>query len=254
MDASWSADAARILDRACTHYDIAAWRALRVIRLFPEELSGALPWLKGVGRTFPLPPAIEVYPHERRTVFLDYPVSGQTGVFDNGDVRIEDKGGAVILASRDHRRVFRGFAKNRRWAPADALYFFGYALWHYHTLPFSLDASRLIRVITGAVGDAARQVLDVEFPADVPTHSRRQSFHFTADGVLTRHDYCAEVIGTWARGAHLWHRQKRVNGFPVAMERRVVPHVGAMLLPGTALYARFGRVEVEGIKTRGVDP
>jgi hypothetical protein len=38
-------------------------------------------------------------------------------------------------------------AKYRRWSPIDALYFFGYALWHYHVLPFALAEAQFLRVL-----------------------------------------------------------------------------------------------------------
>jgi hypothetical protein len=244
-DPSWTPDATAVLRRACDRYGgTGTWRTLRTIRLVPERLTGLLPWIKGVGKTFPLPKAIEISPHERRTVFVGYPDDDQTGTFDNGAVRIERRDGREIVeASDDHRKTFRGLAKHRRWGPLDALYFFGYALWHYHAVPFTLGDARLVRCSTTGRPSDPRDVLDVELPADVPTHSRRQSYHFDATGLITRHDYHAEIVGGWARGAHLWKRQTMV-GFPIALERHVVARLGSTPLPVTALHAIFSSAEV----------
>jgi hypothetical protein len=198
-----------------------------------------------VGRTFPIPRAIDIYPYDRRTTFVAYPREGCTGVFDNGAVWIEAESMAeTVEKSPRHRDTFRGLAKNRRWTPLDALYFFGYALWHYHAVPFDLSEARLVRTVAAVSGSSVRSI-QVEFPAELPTHSRRQTFYFDETGQIVRHDYVADVVGFWARGAHFWRRTQLVDGFPIAMERWVGPRIGAAVLPFTALYATFSHAEVE---------
>jgi hypothetical protein len=247
LDPSWTAEAADVLRRACDHAGgVGMWRALRCVRLSVDEVSGLLPWTKGRGRTFPVPGTIEVRPHECMTLFLDYPHYGRTGVFENGGVRIESiRGARVVEASPDHRKTFRGLAKYRRWTPADALYFFGYALAHYHALPFTLGAARLLRSTTTGRRDGALDVLEVEFPGEVPTHCRRQTFYVDASGRLTRHDYHVEILGWWARASHYWNRQSSINGLPIAMERHVVARLGSTALPVPILHATFSHAEVE---------
>jgi hypothetical protein len=49
----------------------------------------------------------------------------------------------------------------------------------------------------------------------------------------------------WARGAHYWNRQTRINGFPVALERQVVARVGGFPIPSNALRATFVSAELE---------
>ena len=246
VSAGWTPAALEILERSREYYGGPGGRRRpRRIRLVPERLTGLLPHLKGVDRTFPIPKVIDIYPHERRTTFVAYPREGYTGVFDNGSVRIEaGSNGETIENSPRHRDTFSGLAKNRRWTPVDALYFFGYALWHYHALPFELTEARLVRTVVAASGSSVSSV-EVEFPADLPTHSRRQTFYFDRTGQLVRHDYVADIVGFWARGAHFWRSPRLVNGFPIAMERRVVPRIGAAVLPVTALYATFSHAEVE---------
>jgi len=176
--------------------------------------------------------------------FLSYPDSEHVGIFDNGKVRLERRDGAVIERSDDHRLSFRGLAMTRRWSPLDALYFFGYALTHYHSLPFSLFEARLIRLSEVGARSERRSVLDVELPADLPTHNRRQRFYFNRAGWLERHDYHAEIVGFFARGAHFWQRQTRFDGFPIALSRHVTLRFGAYPCPLTALHARFVDAEV----------
>jgi hypothetical protein len=246
-DAGWTPAAAAVLERACDHYGgLETWVALRRIRLIPERISGFIPWLKGAGRTFRFPSAFEVEPKERRARFLHYPDEDHDGLFENGVVSLmRREGGAVVARAGDQRQRLRGLAVHRRWTPLDALYFFGYALTHYHSLPFTLLESRLVRMRTSGSRSDPLHALDVELPADLPTHCRRQSFYFDRTGRLTRHDYHAEVVGFWAHGAHFWKRQASFKGFPVALERQVVARLGSMPCPVTALHAIFSDAEVE---------
>ena len=120
---SWPPEAVSLLEGGIErHGGFQAWRRIRQISLAPTRLWGALPWLKGVGRTFPLPARIEVFPHERRTVFHGYPRRGMRGIFDRGATRIESvEDGRVLQALSDPQRTFGGLSKNRRWTPMDAL-------------------------------------------------------------------------------------------------------------------------------------
>jgi len=243
----WTPAAVAVLDRAFEHFGgLDAWSRIRLIRVFGLRMAGLLPFLKGMGQTYVLPDVVEIYPCEQRTRFLDYPATGLTGVYANGSVRIEAAATDEVLeASTNHRSTFARLTKNRRWTPLDALYFFGYALGHYHSLPFSLAGARLLSLQISAAGGAIMDRLEVEFPPEMTTHSRREAFYFDSDGWLVRHDYVADIIGGWARGAHLWKRQTRVGGFPIAMERQVVARIGSVLSPITVLHAKFDHVVAE---------
>ena len=222
-DAAASAFVERAIER---HGGRARWDRLRVT-LAPLALTGLLPWMKGVGRTFGLPARAEIEPRRARAVFHDYPRAGETGVFEAGQVAL---GGAALAA---HRPSFRGARKWRRWSPLDALYFFGYALTHYHALPFTLPDAAL------RAWDPRRRVLTVAFPPAVHTHCAVQRFHFDESGLILRHDYVADIVGAWARGAHFWRDYVTVEGVPIATHRRVLARLGRTPVPMVALDARF---------------
>jgi hypothetical protein len=244
---SWTGPGNDILARACEHYGgVEAWNALRKITLLPGRLNGLLPWMKGVGKTFPLPTAFEIRPHLAWTRFVGYPDPEHAGIFENGAVRIERMADDLVVAkSENHRLSFRGTARARRWQPLDALYFFGYALAHYHSLPFTLSQGRLIGVRTSGRDGSQCDVLDVELPAELHTHSRRQQFYFDRQGLLVRHDYHAQIVGLLARAAHYWNQPARFNGFPISLDRHVFARTGSMALPVTALHATFADATVE---------
>jgi len=246
-NSSWSPRWLAVLERACDHYGgFERWRTLRTIRLFPDRLSGLVPFLKGNGRTFTFRGAFEIRPHRAWARFLHYPDAEHVGIFDRGSVRIEHRDTHdTVLKSDQHRRSFRGLAINRRWSPLDALYFFGYALTHYHSLPFSLYDATLVRAEQIGSGSESLSVFDVELPEDLQTHCRRQRFYFDQVGRLVRHDYHSEILGFWAHGAHFWRRQVPFDGFPVSLDRKVFAHFGNIVWPVTALHATFVSAEID---------
>jgi hypothetical protein len=154
-------------------------------------------------------------------------------------VQLFDERGAVVEDHADARARFRGLRKWRRWSPADAAYFFGYALTHYHALPFTLTEARPLAMRRVRCDGRELTGVDVELPAALHTHSRRQSFYFDAEGLLGRHDYVAEIVGTMARGAHLWRDFVTAHGIPIARERHVVARLGRATTPLVALHAEL---------------
>jgi hypothetical protein len=230
-------EARALVEKAVSRHGGERWSRIRSIDLPVLSLSGFLPWLKGNGRTFELPRLIRVDPPRARAVFVDYPGPGEHGVYEAGRVALGD--GEPV----EHRATFDGPRKWRRWTALDALYFFGYALTHYHALPWSLrEAQPLTLRTSGQAG--AMHALTVRFPPVLHTHSAVQTIHLAADGLIVRHDYVAEIIGAWARGAHLWGNYVEVKGFPVATHRRVLARIGGQLLPLVALEARLGTPEI----------
>lgn len=227
-----------LLERAiAAHGGRSLWQGIMSIRLPVLRGSGVLLALKGYPHTFPLPREYEVFPHQYTTVFHGYPDENHRGRYTAGNVCIETADGSRTLQeSRDHRRAFDGLAKLRRWSPLDALYFFGYALAHYHSLPFTLGEARLHRI--------HNNTLEVIFPPDVHTHCRRQTFYFGPDGRIVRHDYVADIIGPMARGAHFWEDYDQSSGLLIARRRRVVARLGAHPLPLEVLRVQLGAPQV----------
>jgi hypothetical protein len=227
----WPAPARAVIERACeAHGGEQRWRQWRV-RLEMRALWGLLPRLKGLDRTFPRPASVLVEPARAAATFEDYTTPGTNAHFEAGAVWLVDAAGQEER-SPDHRATFAGCAKGRRWTPLDAVYFFGYALTHYQALSFTLPEARLLH----HRGD----VLTVELPPEVHTHCRRQTFHFGPDGLIRRHDYVAEIIGWWTRGAHFWRDYITVDGLAVARTRHVVARMGTLPLPpAVALHAEL---------------
>jgi len=232
-------EARQILDRACDrHGGWERWRRLDRIDLAIRQLTGPLLRLKGLGHTFRRPHRVSIWPHRGYAIFHNYPYIDSAGVFDRGRVKIvhQPVPANLSLPGDSHRASLRGIQKYQRWRHLDAIYFFGYALCHYHALPFALAEARVVRARESAHGSS----LTVEFGDGKDTHSVRETVYFDATGLIVRHDYVATVIGAWARGAHEWSDYRVVEGVPIAMRRRVCARIGGIRLPIPVLSAIIG--------------
>jgi hypothetical protein len=205
------------LDRACTrHGGREASAAARHWALRLSDLGGLIPRWKGLGRKFPAPASVDVWPQAKRAVFHDFPQAGQVGVYDRGRVAIGLDAGACPTGP-SHRGTFAGIAKWRTWWPEDLIYFLGYALVDYLSLPFSLREQELIQARRGRRGVE----LWFRFPAGADTHSRVQGFYFDESGLLVRHDYRVEILGAIFNGAHLSTDYQDAGGLLLATRRTV---------------------------------
>lgn len=239
----WPGPARALVERSVArHGGWDRWDALDTVSITMRSLTGLIPSTKGVGRSFPLPSRIVVTPHAFRTVFEDYPAAGERIAFERGAVRVFDRNSVATWEDDDFRRRFDGLAKLRSWGPADAAYFFGYALAYYQSIPFLLTRTAFVHHELDA-GNAMSAVT-VDFPDDVVTHCRRQRFFFAEDGRVVRHDYVADVIGAWARGCHYWRNYDESSGYLVARTRHVTPRLFGRPLPGVALHAELDGVAV----------
>lgn len=158
-----------------------------------------------------------------RLTFFDWPAPGQRGEWRGEDeVRIV-AGDNTVIARREHpRTAFRGLRRELWWDRLDFLFFAGYATWNYLTAPFLFLAPGFTFESLRPIADGTLR-LEVTFPPDVPTHSRRQTFHFAPNGDLLRLDYTAEVVGKWAHAAHLCADYRDFDGLRAPTRRRVYP-------------------------------
>jgi hypothetical protein len=195
---------------------------------------------------------VSVTTKRQSAVLRPYPDAGSKGVFDAGTVRIEGADDAVRAERQDARQAFFGLAGVRRkvrWDELDALYFAGYALWNYFTIPFLLDGPRFEASEGESLevdGERWRR-LDVVFPDDLHTHCRRQALYFDSSGLLRRHDYHPDVVSTRANAAHLCDGHREFDGLIFATERRVVPKGlrGRPLRGPTIVSLSFDSIEVD---------
>ena len=178
---------------------------------------------------------------EARFAFLDFPHPGQTSeLIGDEEVHIVDSDGKLAARRVQPRSAFRGLRRQFYWDHLDFIYFGGYATWNYLVTPFLfLRDGFKFESIDPLIGmSASWSCLRVTFPADVPTHCRRQVFYFDEYRHLRRIDYTAEVVGGWAHAAHLCDEYRDFGDFKAPTKRRVQPlFFGNKPLPGPTLVA-----------------
>jgi hypothetical protein len=203
-----------------------------------------IPTLKGLAKTFSSPRKISISPSGQYTRFADYPEKGYQTTFKGGDILIHH-GDFLVQESLNHRRTFAGLAKLRSWSSMDAAYFFGYALWHYHSVPFLLREARFIKHCQAYHNGRSLLGIEVEFLSKVPTHSSRQRYFFDEEGLIRRNDYVANIVGPFARGAHFWNRFENHNGLPVATQRVVEARCGRWATGIPVLKAQLKNIRIK---------
>jgi hypothetical protein len=161
--------------------------------------------------------AVSVPTTGQKTLMTPYPAPGKRGIFDSGRVRIETDDGRVVVEREDPRALFRRMSRQLRWDDLDLLYFSGYALWNYISVPFVLlrDGYRLEQ--------GNESMFEVTFPDSVHTHCKTQRFVLDEKGLLQRHLYTAEPVGRWARSVHVASGHREFDGLVFPTKRRVYP-------------------------------
>jgi len=199
---------------------------------------------RGLHYDFPLPNRVTLMPRQNQAVLHDYPAPGRSCLYDNGRVAQVGGGREALFDSDNHRQQMLAVSRLRRpWSVLDAVYFFGYAMTHYASLPFSLPGLKVVGLARRRSGDW-RTRIDVEYPDGAHTHSKIETFYFDGSGLLVRHDYRPEVSSPIARAANFLHNYKSCDGFLITERRKVHFRVGRMVTPLVVMDASIKVREV----------
>ncbi|MBU1236681.1 MAG: hypothetical protein KJ634_11780 [Gammaproteobacteria bacterium] len=214
-------DAERLIaDVVAAHGGETLWRSLAAI----EAVLSVDGFLFTAKRIKPLRrQRVSASTTEARFTFFDWPLPGQRGEWiGEEEVRIVTGDGTPIARREQPRSAFRGLRRELWWDNLDFLFFAGYATWNYLTTPFVFLRPGFRFEVLPSAADGITRVRAV-FPDDVPSHCREQVFHFAPGGELLRLDYTAEVVGGWARAAHLCVDYRDFDGLRAPATRRVRP-------------------------------
>lgn len=149
---------------------------------------------------------------------------GRKSAFEPGRVALLDQGGAVLEELAAPRASFEGHALDTPWTDLQLAYFAGYAMWTYLNTPFVLAGADVeVEEIEPWTEDGETwRRLAVVFPAQVATHSARQTLYVGPDGLLRRHDYDVDITGG-TPGAHYVSGYAEVSGVMIPTRRRIYP-------------------------------
>lgn len=108
------------------------------------------------------------------------------------------------------------------WSGPQLIYFFGYSLWMYHTLPFSFleDGVALEEGEPWTENDETWRGLKATYPDSYPSHSREQIHYFDSKGIMGRQDYTVDIRQDISIVHYLLDHQE-YDGFVFATNRRI---------------------------------
>jgi hypothetical protein len=201
------------------HGGIDNWAKLRTASAV-LDIGGAIWHLKGQPDMFQ---DIELAANLRHQhVAITSPRAGWRGTFTPDVVRVDSLDGHAAEERRAPRASYRGHTQQTQWDRLHALYFTGYALWTYLTIPFlyTYPGFHTEELPEWKESGEVWRSLKVTFPDSIVSHSREQISYFGEDGLLRRHDYTVDVMGG-APGANYASNYRNVRGVMVPMSRRV---------------------------------
>jgi hypothetical protein len=184
------------------------------------DIGGAIWHLKGQPDMFK---DIELTASLRaQQLVMTSPQNGWSGTFTPDVVQLGALDGRPLEERNSPRTSYEGQIQATPWDRLHALYFTGYALWTYLTIPFlyTLPGFQTEELPEWRENGEVWRRLKVTFPESVASHSREQVSYFGEDGLLRRHDYTVDVMGG-ARGANYASNYRNVRGVMVPMSRRV---------------------------------
>ena len=181
--------------------------------------GGGLQSLKGQAGVLSTDVTVEL--HQQHASFAPFKLPNQRAVFTPERVSIETNEGAVVAERANPRAAFAGHVRETLWDDLHLMYFAGYAMWTYLTVPFSLTWP----------GFEAREIepwqeqgqtwrrLEVTFPPSIASHSSEQTLYIGDDGLLRRHDYVDKIAGNFPV-AHYVSAYQDVSGLLIPTKRR----------------------------------
>jgi hypothetical protein len=205
------------------HGGLTYWQSLKSIEL---ELS-ANGFLFTAKRRQPLNHIRMTIKTERPEVTThDWPVRGQNSIFYGEDlIEIRNISGNILQSRKNPREMFKRFRRFFYWDDLDFAFFSSYAMWNYMTIPFLLlNPGVEVNAASDSEFDGLKKIT-AKFPKGFPTHCESQDFYFDKEWHLRRHDYTAEVVGSWAKAAHLTDSYKQFSGLSLPTRRRVYPKI-----------------------------
>lgn len=161
--------------------------------------------------------------HREFTSHFPFGWPGLRSAFTADRVAIEGDAGEVVEERFNPRDSFAGHTLETPWDKLHLAYFAGYAMWTYLTSPFLFvtPGFQTEELAPWQEHGQTWRRLKVTFPGHIASHCKEQTFYFDADGLIRRHDYIAEVLGSSGPAAHYSSEHREFDGIKVPTKRRV---------------------------------
>lgn len=205
------------------HGGLDQWKQVREIT---AKFSMSGPSLKQRG---PLGEAITRSPMQIRidtrvqnVIFEPFLAPGQKGVYKPFRTAIELSNGTVLEELENPRESLKNMPAGTSWSGPQLIYFFGYSLWMYHTLPFSFleEGVELKESEPWTENGETWRGLKVTYPDSYPSHSKEQIHYFDSEGIMRRQDYTVDVRQNLVI-AHYLLDHRNFDGLVFATKRRM---------------------------------
>jgi hypothetical protein len=128
--------------------------------------------------------------------FTGFSSPDKYGLYQPGCVTIEDAAGRVLGSWNGPQQSFRDPAKHAVWDELHMVFFCGFSVWNYLTMPFLLARPeiRVEELPPWREHDQLWRRLRAVFPPTVVTHSSEQVFYFDDEALQRRADH--DLLGT----------------------------------------------------------
>ncbi len=213
-----------LLDMAVeAHGGIDRWDRARSLTV-DAQISGSLFELKGQPDIFKQV-EVEISCTDPYTVYRSLGGAKERhGSFEPGRVAIFH-GEELQEELINPRAALHALSLAEPWQELHALYFGGYAIWHYLAAPFvfTRQGFQAEEIAPWNEGDEIWRRLEVTFPKSVPSNCPTQTYHFDQNGLLRRMDYHVEILNVEIPVAHYCDDHRSVDGIIVPHRRRAVP-------------------------------
>jgi hypothetical protein len=199
------------------------WRQVRQVSATFQPSGPSLKARGLVGEAFTQAPTrIDVDTRKQLVRFEPFLVPGHRALYEPHRTAIEASDGTVLEELSEPRENLKNLVPGTPWNGPQLVYFAGYSLWMYVTLPFSF----LLEGVT--VEDAEPWIEDgetwsalkVTYPASFPAHSKEQIHYFDAKGIMRRQDYTVDVRQNLCAAHYLLDYQE-FDGFLFSTKRRI---------------------------------
>ena len=132
----------------------------------------------------------------RQLLTMEYVGHNRVSVFEPHRVVVRTGDGEVVGARDDPEKSFEGHQFETPWDDLHLAFFTGEALWTYLNTPFLYTRPGFVtdEISPIEVGGETWRRLEVTFPDDIKSHTRKQVFCFGPDGLLRRHDFTIDII------------------------------------------------------------